>query len=144
MATFSKGIYKPKNPEKYVGKHSPVWRSSWEMAMMMFLDNNKHIIHWASEPIYIQYRHPFTGKMAKYIPDFFVVYENKHKKRVAEILEIKPRNQTISEGKRVSKKDQIAMAINRAKWKAASLYCKQQGLVFRVINEQDMFKGVKK
>ena len=77
MAKWAQGIYTPKHPEKYIGGHSPKYRSGWEQRVMMFLDENKHITHWASEAIAIPYRNPLTGKMSRYIPDFFVVYENK-------------------------------------------------------------------
>jgi len=91
MAKWAQGFYTPKNPQKYIGKHRPRYRSSWELAMMVFLDNNDNILHWASESMKIPYRHPFTGKPTNYIPDFFVVYKNKHGKTLAEIVEIKPK-----------------------------------------------------
>jgi hypothetical protein len=61
---------------------------------MMFLDQNKHIIRWASESIRIPYRNPITGKQSIYVPDFFVVYENKFHTVQAEIIEVKPKSQT--------------------------------------------------
>jgi hypothetical protein len=78
MAKWAQGIYTPKNPQKYIGTHKPKYRSGWEMRIMMFLDENKHIINWASEAIAIPYRNPLTGKIANYYPDFFVVYENRN------------------------------------------------------------------
>ena len=94
MPNFSKGTYIPKNPQKYIGKRNPTFRSSWEMRVMMFLDENKHITHWASESISIPYRSPLDGKIHQYIPDFFVVYENKSHQIKAEIVEVKPKSQT--------------------------------------------------
>jgi hypothetical protein len=138
MGKWAQGIYTPLNPEKYVGKHKPRYRSSWEMVFMKFLDENKNITHWASESIAIPYRHPFTGKIANYIPDFFVVYENKYKKRLAEVVEIKPKKQSLVESK-ASAKDRMVVAVNHAKWGAAMAYCKANGFVFRVINEGDIF-----
>ena len=82
MAKWAQGQYTPKNPEKYIGKHIPRYRSGWELRVMMFLDENKHILKWASEAIAIPYINPLTGKRANYIPDFFVMYENKHHKSV--------------------------------------------------------------
>jgi hypothetical protein len=144
MPKYSQGIYTPKNPEKYIGKHQPRYRSSWEMVFMRFLDENKSITHWASESIVIPYRHPFTGKITNYIPDFFVVYENKNGKRLAEVVEVKPKKQSLIESKAASQKDRMVVAINHAKWQAANLYCKSNGFVFRVITENDIFYNGKR
>lgn len=144
MAKWAQGTYTPKNPEKYIGKHKPKFRSSWEMVFMQFCDNNKHITHWASESLVIPYRHPFTGKITNYVPDFFVVYENKHGKRLAEVVEIKPKKQSVIESKAASQKDRMVVAINHAKWAACQAYCRANGFVFRVINENDIFMNGRK
>ena len=86
-----KGLFRPLNPQKYVGNHKPKYRSGWELTFMTFCDNNKNVIYWASEAIRIPYRNPLTGKPSTYVPDFFVVYENKHGQKMAEIVEIKPK-----------------------------------------------------
>jgi len=139
MGKWAKGEFTPKNPQKYVGNHAPIYRSGWELTFMMFLDSNQNIMQWASEPIRIPYRHPFTGKITNYIPDFLVVYENKFKKQVAELVEIKPKKQSLIESKTASARDRAVVAINHAKWAAAKAYCNQAGLVFRVITENDLF-----
>jgi hypothetical protein len=139
MARFAQGKYTPKHPEKYVGKHVPQYRSGWELTFMTFCDTNNSVLYWASEAIKIPYRHPFTGKPTNYIPDFFVVYQNKFGKKIAEMVEIKPKKQSIIESKVASAKDRMIVAINHAKWQAASAYCKSQGYAFRVITEDDLF-----
>jgi hypothetical protein len=139
MKKWAQGIYTPKNPEKYIGKHKPKYRSGWEMTFMMFCDNNKNVLHWASEAMAIPYRHPLTGKIANYIPDFFVVYQNRYGKQLAEVVEIKPKKQSIIESKVASAKDRAIVAINHAKWASAMAYCKTQGYTFRVISENDLF-----
>jgi hypothetical protein len=139
MPNFAQGIFVPKNPEKYVGKHKPKYRSGWEMTMMLFLDNNPSILQWASEPIFIPYIHPLTGKKANYIPDFLVIYENKYKQRIAEIVEIKPKKQSLIESRTASAKDRAIVAVNHAKWAAAMIFCKRSGMTFRVITESDIF-----
>jgi hypothetical protein len=141
MSRYAQGIYVPKNPQKYAGNHKPRYRSGWELSMMMFLDNNDNILHWASESIKIPYKHPFTGKHTIYIPDFFVVYRNKHGKTLAEIVEIKPKKQSLIESKVASARDRMVVAINHAKWAACSAYCKAQGLTFRVITENELFRN---
>jgi TnsA endonuclease N terminal len=139
MANFAQGVYQPKNPQKYVGKHKPRYRSGWELTFMIFCDTNKNIINWASEAISIPYRNPITGKSTVYIPDFFVLYEDKLGSKKAEIVEIKPKKQSLVESKAASLKDKMTVAVNHAKWQAAMAYCKKAGLTFRVITEDDIF-----
>ena len=139
MGNWAQGIYEVKNPQKYVGKHKPKYRSGWELTFMTFCDNNKHVIYWASEALRIPYRHPLTGKMTQYVPDFFVVYENKYGQQKAEVVEIKPKKQSLIESRVANAKDRMIVAINHAKWGAAMAYCKQQGYTFRVITEDTLF-----
>lgn len=141
MGNWAQGIYEVKNPQKYVGKHKPKYRSGWELTFMTFCDNNKNIIYWASEAIAIPYRNPLTGKPSNYIPDFFVVYENKHGQKMAEVVEIKPKKQSLIESRKASAKDRAVVAVNHAKWAAAQAYCKQQGYTFRVVTEDDLFRN---
>jgi len=144
MAKYAQGIYDVKNPSKYVGKHKPKYRSGWELTFMMFCDNNKNIIYWASEALQIPYRNPFTGKQTVYIPDFFVVYENRNKQKIAEVVEIKPKKQSLIESKVASAKDRMVVALNHAKWQAAMAYCKRFGYTFRVVTEDDLFYNGRK
>lgn len=143
MSKFAQGVFKPVNAEKYVGKGVPRYRSGWELAFMQFCDNNKHILQWASESIVIPYRHPFTGKMTNYIPDFLVVYADKYGRQRAELVEIKPKKQSIIESK-ASNRDRAVVAVNYAKWDAATKWCRRQGLTFRVVTEEDIFRNGKK
>lgn len=141
---FSKGVYKVKNPEKYVGNKIPTYRSSWEFTFMNFCDNNPSIQQWASESVKIPYRDPLTGKQTVYVPDFLIVYLDKNLKRHAELIEIKPANQTLKERVGKNPYNQAQFVKNQAKWAAAAQWCQQQGLKFRVINEQDIFHNPKK
>lgn len=144
MANYAQGIFTPKNPEKYIGKHKPKYRSGWEMTMMLFLDNNPSILQWASEPIFIPYINPLTGKRSNYVPDFLVIYENKRGQQIAEVVEIKPKKQSLIESKTASAKDRAVVAVNHAKWAAAMAFCKKAGMTFRVINEDDIFRNSKR
>jgi hypothetical protein len=141
---FSKGIYKIKNPEKYVGTKEPTYRSSWEFTFMTFCDNNPAIQQWSSESIKIPYRDPLTGKQTVYVPDFLIVYVDKNLKRHAELVEIKPAKQTIREKVGKNPYDQAQFVKNQAKWAAASQWCQQQGIKFRIINEGDIFHNPNK
>lgn len=144
MAKWAQGNFSPKNPKKYVGNKLPRYRSGWELTFMMFCDTHPSVLQWASEAISIPYRNPLTGKNTNYIPDFFVLYENKYGKKIAEIIEIKPKKQSIIESKRASAKDRAIVAVNEAKWAAARAYCKSANLTFRVITEDMLFHGTKK
>lgn len=139
MANWAQGIYEVKNPDKYIGKHKPKYRSGWEFTFMQFCDNNNAVLKWASEALSIPYLHPLTGKKTNYIPDFFIVYQNKFGQQLAEVIEIKPKKQSLIESRVASAKDRAVVAINHAKWGAAMAYCKQQGFTFRVITESDLF-----
>jgi hypothetical protein len=107
---------------------------------MRFCDNNDSILQWASESIAIPYRNPVTGKMSQYIPDFLITYRTKDNQQRAELIEIKPKKQSIIESK-MSSRDRAVVAVNYAKWAAAQIWCRKAGLHFRVITEDDMFKN---
>lgn len=144
MANWAQGIYEVKNPEKYVGNKKPKYRSGWEFTFMQFCDNNKAVLQWASEPIRIPYRNPLTGKNTNYVPDFLIVYQNKHGKTIAEMVEIKPKKQSLIESKVASAKDRAIVALNHAKWAAAMAWCKGRGITFRVLTEDEIFHNGKR
>jgi|TARA_B100001094_G_C18069563_1_gene739284 hypothetical protein len=135
---FQQGTYVVLNPYKYAGKGAPKFRSGWELAFMRFCDSNDHIISWSSESLTIPYRNPLTGKPTRYIPDFLIQYRNKHNQIVTELIEIKPKKQSILESK-ASNRDRAIVAVNYAKWDAAQKWCKRNGLTFRVVTEEDIF-----
>ena len=144
MSKFRQGIYTVKNPSKYVGRNTPRYRSGWELTFMMLLDSNDNILQWASESISIPYRNPITGKNSMYVPDFFVTYRSRNNVSQAELIEIKPKKQSLIESK-ASDRDRAVVAVNYAKWDAATKWARRQGLTFRVINEDQIFhQGSKK
>ena len=139
MAKFAQGRFEMKNPAKYVGKKTPLARSSWEFVFMRMLDEHPGVESWASESIQIPYRSPLTGKYTIYVPDFFIVYKSKDGKKHAEVIEVKPKNQTMRENVGKSRYNQEQYILNMAKWEAATSWCKQQRIRFRVVNEEDIF-----
>lgn len=138
MSRWAQGQYVIQNPAKYVGKGIPRFRSGWEHSFMRFCDANDNILQWASESIAIPYRHPLTGKMTQYIPDFLIMYRNRDNTVKAELIEIKPKKQSVIESK-MSSRDRAVVAINYAKWDAATKWARRNGMTFRVITENDMF-----
>jgi hypothetical protein len=144
MAKFAQGKFEMKNPDKYVGKRTPMARSSWEFVFMRMLDEHQGVINWASESIQIPYRDPLSGRSTIYVPDFFIVYMDKNKNKHAEVVEVKPASQTIREKVGKSLYNQEQYIKNLAKWEAATAWCKQQGVKFRVVNEDEIFHQGKK
>ena len=139
MSKFAQGVYHVTNPLKYVVKREPRYRSGWELAFMRFCDTNDNILQWASESIVIPYRHPLTGKMTNYVPDFLITYRTRDNRMCAEVIEIKPKKQSVIESK-ASARDRAVVAVNYSKWDAATKWCRRQGLQFRVITEDDIFR----
>ena len=139
MAKFAQGRYTLKHPDKYVGRKTPLYRSSWEFAFMKFCDENPNVAKWASESIRIPYKNPLTGRHTIYVPDFFIVYADKGGKQKVELIEVKPKNQSVKENLGRSRANQAHYVMNMAKWSAAKSWCKQKGIFFRVITEEDIF-----
>ena len=139
MAKFAQGRFEMKNPGKYVGTKTPLARSSWEFVFMRMLDEHQGVEKWASESIQIPYRDPLTGKYTIYVPDFFITYVDKNGAKHAEVVEVKPASQTLlaNVGKSVYNQQQYVK--NMAKWESATKWCKQQGIKFRVVNEEHIF-----
>jgi hypothetical protein len=140
MSKFAQGVFVPTNPDKYVGRGNIRYRSGWEHAFMRFCDTNDHILQWASESVRIPYQHPLTGKSTTYVPDFLITYRTRNNKVCAELIEIKPKKQSVLEAK-MNDRDRAIVAINYAKWDAAQKWCRKQGLVFRVITEDQIFRN---
>jgi len=139
---FASGTYEVQNPQKFVGKKFPTYRSSWELAFMRMCDNHPNIHKWASENVKIPYRSPMDGKYHHYVPDFMIQYTDKNGNNHVELVEIKPRNQTTMESAR-TQGQQIQTAINAAKWTSAQEWCKRKGIRFKVINEDQIFRNNK-
>ena len=143
MPKFHQGKYTVLNQSKYSGSGTPTFRSSWEQTFMQFCDNNPNVMAWASEPVRITYQHPLTGKITAYVPDFIIVYRDAKGKKNAELIEIKPANQSNPKLAR-GRAQQAQVAINYAKWDAATHWAKKRGMKFRVLNENDIYANTKK
>ena len=143
MSKYAQGKYQIKNPEKYMGKRLPNYRSSWEFTFMSFCDNNPAVIQWVSEGVKIPYFNPVSGKQTIYVPDFLIVYVDASQKQHTELIEIKPSTETTMESAR-SYRDKLMVAINMAKWAAADSWARANNMKFRVVTEFDIFKNLKR
>jgi hypothetical protein len=134
---FIKNVFVVKNKEKYIGKKTPIYRSSWEKKYMEFLDFNENVKMWCSECVVIPYT--FNGGMHKYFPDFLVIGKDDKKT----IVEIKPHRETKAPTKSKKKSqstmlyEQTTYAKNIAKWKAATEFCSKKAWTFKVITEKN-------
>ena len=137
-----KGMFRPINPEKYVGNPKRiVYRSSWEKKVMIKLDISPDIIKWASEELSIPYTNPIDRKRHKYYPDFIV--ENRKGQKM--MIEVKPSRQIKKpvRKKRKTKRyiyDCLTYVKNRCKWKAAKEYCDKNDMEFKFITENELKK----
>lgn len=147
MAKSYQGYFKPKNPQRYKGDPTNiVYRSSWELKLMTYLDLHKDIITWSSEELFIPYRSPIDNKIHRYFPDFIVTKINKEGKKETALIEVKPAAQTKPPKKqeKVTRKyitEVTTWGINEAKWKAADEYCKDRGWSFHIFTEREL--GIK-
>lgn len=152
MVTY-KGKFKPKNPSKYTGDATNIiYRSSWELKLMVLLDNHPNVIRWGSEEIAIPYESPIDGRIHRYYPDFFVEQINKDGKKERLLIEVKPKQQTqppdinnkLTPKGMISKKylnEVMTYGVNQAKWKAAIEMCKDRGWKFQIMTETEL--GIK-
>lgn len=142
MAT-ARGRFIPKNPSKYVGNaNNIVFRSSWEVRFFQWLDANPAVLRWGSEELYVPYVSPLDMRVHRYFPDIVVLYKHKDGTLRKEIVEIKPYKETVATPKSTAR-DLQALAVNDAKWKAASIFAEQHGATFRVVTEKTMFAGIR-
>jgi hypothetical protein len=67
-----------------------------------------------------------------------ITYRTRENTVKAELIEIKPKGQSaITE--RQNPRERAVVAVNYAKWASAQKWCKQHGLIFRVLTEDDMW-----
>jgi len=143
---YHQGLFKPKNPKKYMGNaNNIVYRSSWEKKMLNYLDSHPDVISYASEEFFIPYLSPIDNKLHKYYPDMLVKRRNKQGIVETLVVEIKPKHQTqpptTKKNKRIMLEESVTFAINQAKWKAAENFCADRKWKFVVLTEENL--GIK-
>ncbi len=142
----NKKRYYPTHPEKYLGNPDEIIiRSSWELRVFQFCDNNENVLRWGSEEIAIPYMKPFPGgfKPARYFPDLYVEYMDRDGKLNRELIEIKPEKFTRASRARNGTTKMFENAqyvVNMAKFTAADNWCKKNGIKFSVVSEKSIFR----
>ena len=144
MGESCKSRYRPHNPQKYRGNPTNIiCRSSWERTFCKYCDLNENVINWASEEFSIRYISPIDYKTHRYFPDYLIEV-NEGGKTKKYIIEVKPKKQTKPPIKksRVTKTYLYEMktyAVNQAKWKAAQEFCKDNGMEFKIVTEEELY-----
>lgn len=138
-----KGSFIPKNPNKYRGDSSNIiYRSTWELRVMKYFDDNPNIIWWSSEELIIRYRSPIDQKIHRYFPDFVAKLKRKDGSEKTVVIEVKPFKQTQKPvQKRKTKRfieESVTYAINQEKWRAADIFCKDNGWEFMILTEKEL------
>lgn len=142
------GMFRARNPKKYKGDPTNIiYRSRWELKLMMHLDEHPDVLEWSSEEIIIPYRSPIDRKLHRYFPDFFVKKRDKNGVVESLLIEVKPHAQTqqptLMETRnrkptRRYVKEVMTWGINSAKWKAAEEYCKDRKWKFVIMTEKEL------
>ena len=139
-----KGRYQPTHPLKYKGDfRNIIYRSLWELKFMKYCDSNQNILEWGSEEFCLPYKSPLDNKVHRYFPDFYIKVRESTGKIKKMIIEVKPKRQCM-EPKRQKKKTRGYIyevreyAKNQAKWKAATEYCLDRGLEFKILTENEL------
>lgn len=137
MKTFYQGVYAPKNPKKYRGNLGQItFRSSWEAALMYWLDMNEKIKSWSSENVVVPYVSPIDGKVHRYIVDFII-----ETTAGVFLVEVKPQKECMppktgrGRRKHLVEAEARTYAQNSAKWQAAEQYANSMGYKFQVWDE---------
>ena len=140
---YKQGVYIPANASKYRGNHRNIfYRSSWEKIFMRWCDRNHNIIEWGSEEFFIPYRAP-DGKVRRYYPDFIMKVKESNGGTKTYVIEVKPAKQTRPPKKRKKVTSSYlyeckTYAMNQAKWRAASEWCKDKRIEFKIITEKEL------
>ena len=148
MGRYHQGTFTPRNPEKYAGDSANIiYRSSWEVKAMMWLDLNSSILKWGSEELIIRYVLPVDNKVHRYFPDFVIQYKTSGGDVKNAVLEVKPNAQCSmpKQPKRQTHRyltEVKTYAVNQAKWEAARHWCEERGWKFVVMDEFTL--GIKK
>ena len=142
-----KGKYRPSHPKKYKGDPTGIiFRSLWERKFMVYCDQNKNVLEWASEEIALPYRSPVDNKVHRYFPDFYMKIKETNGAIKNYVIEVKPLKQCSppKKPKRQTRgyiREAYEYAKNQAKWQAAKEFCDDRQWEFKVVTEKEL--GIK-
>lgn len=134
------GKFKLKNVKKYIGDPNTIYyRSSWELSVMLWCDNNENVVEWSSEELIIPYICPTDNAYHRYFIDFTIKFSNND----VYWIELKPEKYTKipEQPKRKTKRyinEVFQYAKNQAKWNTANEYAKKNGAKFNIWTEKTL------
>ena len=136
---YKQGHFEDKfKPQKYYGEYPIIYRSELEFKYMVSLERNPNVERWSSEKIVIPYfmKEKINGKVVEKKHDYFTDFVVHMKSGNIYVIEVKPYAQC------PRYKNQIAndpvVYKNACKWNAAINWCKQNGMIFKVVTEKDI------
>ena len=141
---FKRGLYRPKNKNKYVWVKHPEYRSSWELHFFQWCDRNQNVLEWASEAVVVPYISPVDNRVHRYFVDNVLILKE-GSKNVKYLVEIKPFKQTIPPVFSRRKKretlvhEQVTFEVNKVKWESAKEWADKNGYKFIIITERELF-----
>lgn len=159
----TKGYYQILNKDKYYPSGKvPIYKSSWEMQVFYALDINPNVLYWGYEPLEIYYYNPRYLKYSVYYPDILCHIRMDSGVEQKILIEIKPTKYTVMPKKPNPPKENTPAKwerfrrsqinyennlkdymVNLAKWEAAQRWCQKNGVMWRILNENNtnnMFK----
>ena len=149
MPESIKSKYKPSYPKKYKGNpDNIICRSSWERKFCKWCDLNENIMEWGSEEFWIPYVSPVDRRVHRYFPDFIIKVKESTGQIKTYVIEVKPHRQTQQPNPKPKRKTKSWLyevktyAVNQAKWKAATEFCADRLLEFKIITENEL--GIKR
>jgi len=143
---YHSGLYQVFNTQKYMGDVTKViYRSSWELKFMLYLDKTDRILRWGSENITIPYQDE-KGKFHRYYPDMYyeMMINNDPHKFMRVVAEIKPYKETKypTKPKKITVKSMESYEYqlktyqrNLYKWTKAKVWCERNQMIFVIIHE---------
>jgi hypothetical protein len=139
---YVQGIFTAHNKQKYRGKFPIVYRSSLELKVFRWFDNNPNVITWGSESVVVPYQSPLDGRVHRYFVDLVAALKESNGNIKKLLIEIKPHKQTLRPEATKNKKvktmiyEQTQFALNQAKWQAAEAWSKSKGYQFIILTEK--------
>lgn len=128
-------IYKLTKPEKYIGNTDLIYyRSSWEKAFLVFLEESPVISKFSSEEVVVSYFYLLDHKWHKYYIDFYIQLITGHKY----LIEIKPFSQRLNPTQKSNQYNKEVFIKNQCKWEYAVKFAKNNGMEFLILDEYDL------
>lgn len=146
MSEFTQGKFNPSNKDKYKGTYPIVYRSSWELMLMQYLDRCIACISWGSESCIVRYISPIDKIVHRYFIDFTATFKDKSGVLQKFYIEVKPKCELSMPVKGPRMKEITFVnryktyLVNSAKWKAATEFAKTKGAKFIILTEDQLFR----